>query len=287
MLSFRTLTAVVAAAMMSLSALGLAIQFDFGNVVGSYNGAIAPAYEADAQELNSQRDGGTPILITNLGGHGLLDSQKDGTTWNNVPDGGTFGSLVDVNGVSVVGVTATVAGAKSSTSLGDWSGKPLGDTSWGWACSDEGVQSTTLMQDEITMQGAGEHDATLVGFRITGLDPGTYTVFVMGATVYAENRVRDVKIGVGDASLSLYGDFVPSFEGSTGVGGRQNEPAWAEGQNYVWTTVTTTDKSDYIVVMVHGPYAAFSGIQIIQEVPEPATMSLLALGGLALLRRRR
>jgi len=288
MFRFRTLMGIVAA-MISLPAFGLAIQFDFGTVVGPYNGAIAPGYEPTAQEFNIRETPEVPILITNLGGMGLLNSQKDGTVWNAFASGGTFDNLTYVDGASAVGVTATVAGAASPTSLGGWSGGPAGNAGYGWARSDDGVQSTSLMQDELTQFGStSEYDPILVGFRVTGLPAGTYTMFVMVATTGAEDRSRDIKAGVfTDISQNLYDDPALSFVGATGTDGVKNAQAWVAGQNYVMTTVTTTSQSDYIVVMVHGAYSAIGGIQIIQQpVPEPATMTLLALGGLALLRRK-
>ena len=71
---------------------------------------------------------------------------------------------------------------------------------------------------------------------------------------------------------------------------------FVEGQTYVLFEGISTDGSGGIDVTVGNAYTHdstsasnftfFSGIQI-AEVPEPATMSLLALGGIAMLKRRK
>jgi len=280
----RMMFVTVVAAAMSVSVFGAAIQFDFGALAGAYSGKIAPGYEASAQEPSI--DGST--TITNLGGLGLMDS-RDGTAWN-ASDNGRFPDPVYADNAPATGVTAQAARYNAATPAG------LFMDNWQWSTaayapdtpsSTQGVQATALMQDELYSNQNAEQ---LLGFRVTGLPAGEYTMLVLGATPTAENRPHPVRAGLfanAAATDNLYWDDpAMSAVGVLGTGGHKNAMEWVEGQNYMTIHFTTAGTDECMVVMVSGFNAAMSGIQIIQVVPEPATMSLLALGGLAILRRR-
>jgi len=269
---------VAVAAMVSVPAFGLALQFDFSTSAGSYGGKIAPGYEASAEEPNAYGAAGT--TITNAGGMGLLDS-RNGTAWNVLGSGGMFSGLMCVDGTSAGSdVKATLAAGSPSDGMGNWSGSVQ---TWTESASTSGVQSTSLMLDVLYTTN------NLLGFRITGLPVGTYAVIVMDVTPnVTSTRPHEFKAGLfTDASQGSYNDEALSVLGTLNAHGLTDAPLWTNGVNYLMTTITTTSESDYIVVMGTGFNASMNGIQIIQMVPEPATMGLLALGGLALLRRRR
>ena len=266
--------AVAVVAALSLSAWGeVAIQFDFGTTAGSYSGRIAPAYEASGTEMNR----GDTTLITNTGGLGLLDS-KDGTVWN-ASNSGLYSSLKYVDDAPATGVTAAFGVSSGPETVLTWN---TGASVWSTTSSVKGVQNTALIEDYLYTTNS------VLGFRVTGLPVGTYAVIVMDVVPgYETTRSHEFKAGVfGLASQNDFHDPALLALGTLGVNAKLDATQWKAGDNYLMTTVTTTSTSDYIVVMCSGFNPSMNAIQIIQ-VPEPATMTLLALGGLAMLRRRR
>lgn len=276
---------------LTLEAAPVSIQFDFCTTAGSYtSGKIAPAYEATGTESNYN----STNTITNTGGTAALNSAVDGMAWNALA-GGTIVSnganlrYVDGSFAANGAVTVTVAYGNGTTS-GNVAAWQYGAANWGSVgSSTTGVQATTLMQDELySLAGGG--GTQVIGFRIQGLPVGAYKVFALGATPTAESRIKSVRMGVfTSASQNDPADAALTNLGNLGTGGVTNASAWVSGQNYLMGSVTTTNALDYVVVMATGVNAALSGIEIVAatQIPEPATLLLLMLGGLALARHRR
>lgn len=290
-----SLTMTIIAGMLGISFAPLArpvsIQFDFSTTAGSYtSGRIAPAYEATATEPNYN----STNTITNSGGTGTLNSGTNGTAWNALTGGtvisnGSNLKYVDGSFVPSGAITVTTAYGNGTTS-GTVAAWQYGPADWGSVgSSTTGVQATTLMQDELySLAGGG--GTQVFGFRIQGLPVGSYQLFALGATPTAENRSKTIRMGVFTLSAQNDPNDAALFTaGTLGTGGVANAPAWVSGKNYLIGTVTTANASDYIVTMVTGANPALNGIEIVPlaPVPEPAMLSLLALGGLALLRRRK
>ena len=258
--------------------LGRAIQFNLGDSGNVYTGAIAPAYEWS---------------VANPGGQGVLNSITDGTTWNTVSGMYRSGLLytdgTPAHGVSVTcavnnygrapaGGTPEYAAFRNSVDDWFWVG---GAYSWAGEAATTGVLATALMGD--ILYGSGPHnDPGLLAVRVENLVPGTYQVFVLSATPH-EVREVEVKIGL-FTSLAQDRWDDPAMGSVVGTAGHTTTDAWTVNRNYVMRELTVAE-GDYLVVMARGHNASISGIQIV-PVPEPATMCLLALGGLALLRRR-
>ena len=274
----------------SASAEPQAIQFNFGSLI--YSGAVAPAYEPGYTEPGYYftTEG---VTVTNNGGLGKLLS-RDGTTWNRMADAGTLSTLRFVNNDFCPSTMV------AKLSFVDRNYVPVSNGSGGpWAPNSHvGVQATALMLNE----AYGFTNPSTMIFSIYGLEPGTYDVYVLGATTSAENRLHSISMGTAsstwDGTLGFLddGNFVANPDvrlvsagalGSSTLTAAQcrDVDRWIPGQNYVVFPVTITSWNQYLVVTSYGHNAAMNGIQIV-PIPEPATMSLLVLGGLALLRRR-
>ena len=118
-------------------------------------------------------------------------------------------------------------------------------------------------------------------FSINNVPTGTYELYVVaGISQYSDDLFSTVTVGGVSKVSSVRNDIL----GDDGVSHLPSESGWVEGENYAkFTVVLSTPGS--ISGSVTGKIF-LNGMQLV-VVPEPATMSLLALGGIAMLRRRK
>ena len=211
-------------------------------------------------------------ILVDLGNSGTdpnglnLDTPDAG--WNNIGAAGTITNAVDTTDTPTAVDVATVNFMGYKDIYDDISGLP---SSYGWPMSaqrDSCYQRylyTPPAQASITLSGLTEAEYTLHFWAATAADDVWYmirtTEYVVGGVSKTQNSW-----GAGDQRANFY-DVAPDPNGNividVNVGALTPHPSGNGDFGY-----------GYVGVM-----------EII--VPEPATMSLLALGGLAVLRRRR
>lgn len=133
------------------------------------------------------------------------------------------------------------------------------------------------------------------GPSISGLGPVNYSVqpfIVDAAGLYTIDSVQSDDFGVWDGYLHLYqGSFDPTDQLTGLIGGNDDGPGGI-GTSQILDIALNTGTTYYAVTSgfaagdVGGFTNTISGVGNITLVPEPAALSLLALGALALVRRR-
>ena len=210
--------------------------------------------------------------------------------------------------VSVSNAAITITGAVSDDGggydssdpwiIGGWGDLIVGDGDSGSLTIDAGseVHSTfSVISDaggvgEVTVTGAGS-----VWYGIEGLwmgQPGTLNISDSGlfktdlsAEIFEIDASSEVRMQTGGKMAILNADttsLTNFLESVTGTGGDANIKYW-NGSD--WDSMSNgTAGVDYDLTAGAGD---LEGYGVLAIVPEPATMLLLALGGLAMLRRRR
>lgn len=235
----------------------LAIQFDMGTSQGSYTGSASPA-------------------------HALGDIPGTNVTWNAVPGGTEIISsgLVYSDGTAATGVVLDGGAGFNVSDANSWNYGNF-TISYGYG---PGVLTpfydNTLMRDYL-------YNSNGVGFRVNGLPAGQYNVYALASD---SSLKREWNIGIAvNPGVSPLLDAVIGDKGATPLTSwvaATNPPS--VNDNYYLKTVSIAGPSDWIGVIMtaRDDSAGLAGLQIVQFVPEPASLSLLVLGGLALLRRR-
>ena len=138
----------------------------------------------------------------------------------------------------------------------------------GTSATIDGVSVPKEARDDYAWGGTNDPSNSII-FKFINLDPGTYDVSVF------EGRDTDSN----------------GQNGTIWVGTLGDKPAATNTGNFAGSSATITgltiSAGDSLFYAHYEDGTGGTSGLIVQEVPEPATMSLLALGGLAILKRRR
>jgi hypothetical protein len=264
----KMLTAVLAVtALVAFSGVAEA-----GIVGGGYN---LPADNSTATNTGLSMVGGDTLTIDN------------GSTLTKTANLALIGTYYGADGAAVLNISSGGVYEHTQIEPGDGGNAfTLGNTGGG-----------TNQYGVVTVTGTGSLMSTLKNMRVgrTGFDTGTTIASTLtiedGGLVMAEkiemggdtSGVGYVRIGYG-GSLAIEG--TKTLGEMTTVGNGTGELQYWTGSAWSELTQTVLDNDDDITLAA-GSGALLSGYTVLTMVPEPATMSLLAIGGIALIRRRR
>ena len=252
-MSRRSLAIVAAAALAAASAaeaavVGTSINVNFTG--GASTNPPTPAVSLDPGDVT-----------------GVIPSAN----WTNaVGASGTLSNLVsDVNGVAV-----PTAASINWNATGTWSTDSENNTSQFLNAADEKLMSGYI--------DTNDNDPKTITF--SGLANGTYDVYVYTLTAVNARDSGNIAVeGVTKKSISLTSTtFVPG-----GGPGGDDDVGGIPGNFNLYPGVLVTDGNIDISLNAQTFRTAINGIQIVTVVPEPAALSVLAVGGLGLLRRPR
>lgn len=258
----RYALAATAAAAFSASAHAGILMVDFGSTT--------PISTTNAQVTNSPGHVAGAVPLTHKSWNGVASADKTtGVVWS---DGTAAPVTVDIGR----SVPSTVGAAI------DWN--VTSNLKTGNNTSGSGIFATDLTKDCTEDSGqTGEF-----GARFPGMPLGTYDVYVVlhnGGTSTSESHSTNIGI-----NLTAWSPGTAQILDTVA-----NTATWQINENYIIARVTVASPNDIISIVTartgpnnpnHG-YSKIAAVQIVPvEIPEPASLGLLGLGALALLRRR-
>ena len=218
--------------------------------------AVTCAAHAASVSINL---GAGQASVTDPAGAGVVND----TTWENINDSGGAGSVndVDASTLDISWVGHSIWRTNVGTSTG---GGQLMKGRW---------DSNGLTGDVITIS---DINATYTRYDVIvyySFNQGnTFDLAVGGQSVFVDQGGQAAAAGAGELGLDNYLSNGPS----DGV----NPSHWHR------FTGLTADSININVSNLTGR-AGFTGLQVVNNVPEPSSTALLGLGGLALIFRRR
>ncbi len=208
-----------------------------------------------------------------------------GDSWNQI-NSGFVGTILDEAGAST-GLTVDV-GTTTGTTLAYGTDPTFHDLG---SVFSGGIYAGNAQS--AIFNGNGTSDSKS-GIRVAGLDAGLYTIYVT-----AKNTNNDGEKNGIDAYAILYGT-VDSASGDTDFSGfasasmtnastaSPDPTTWIAGDNYVAFDVNVAAGQDLVIVsdgLTANENRGF--LNTVEIVPEPTTLALLAIGGLAAIRKRK
>jgi hypothetical protein len=171
-------------------------------------------------------------------------------------------------------------GAVETYPLGEWIAP--GEAGWN-QCWDMaggvalypkgGNEYNQTLYQLIAGPGVGSYD---VSYDLDVVQPGQIYLYAIGL-----DNGDLIQESLGGYYNNGQGQWITEFNG--GGPGAQPTGGWADFDY----TLSITQDTDYVLIGVNAAQGADVQVDNVTMTPEPASMSLLALGGLAMLRRRK
>ena len=236
---------------------------------------VASGAMAGSGKVGLNHDGGNQAdPVTLVGPAGVTAVQQ--TNWNNVTN--------DRGDNAGAGVTGNLNVVIDST------GAAVAGMTMAWAAYGSYAEGTTIGENGILLHGGlqSEHDTygpagIFNEFNVSGIPYASYDLYAYVCS-WGDGRKGHIRIngpGGPEVSFKAYQDFPGGWTQAVGFGSQAThalfEDVTGSDLKIEWRRHVSENGSDGVML---------AGFQIV-EVPEPASMTLLAAGALVLLCRRK